>query len=192
MKLLIADDHPLFRLGLKAMLEREGFKHILEAENGLDAVEKALKYQPGAILMDIKMPELDGIEATRELRRRGYGGFIIMLTTFSEPALQVAAYKAGANAYLLKEASALEVARTLHDLETGHRTRFKPPTLPDLTEREMEVLTGLSKGRSAKEIAFELGLSPETVRDYIKKLYLKLGAHSRVEALEVARRLGLI
>ncbi len=104
----------------------------------------------------------------------------------------MAAYKAGANAYLLKEASALEVARTLHDLETGHRTRFKPPTLPDLTEREMEVLTGLSKGRSAKEIAFELGLSPETVRDYIKKLYLKLGAHSRVEALEVARRLGLI
>jgi len=192
MKLLIADDHPLFRLGLKAMLEREGFKHILEAENGLDAVEKALKHQPGAILMDIKMPELDGIEATRELRRRGYGGFIIMLTTFSEPALQVAAYKAGANAFLLKEASALEVARTLHDLETGHRTRFKPPTLPDLTEREMEVLTGLSKGRSAKEIAFELGLSPETVRDYIKKLYLKLGAHSRVEALEVARRLGLI
>ncbi len=192
MKLLIADDHPLFRLGLKAMLEREGFKSIMEAENGLDAVEKALKYQPGAILMDIKMPRMDGIEATRELRRRGYAGFIIMLTTFSEPALQVAAYKAGANAYLLKEASALEVARTLYDLEQGHRTRFKPPTLPDLTERELEVLRGLSKGHSAKEIAFELGLSPETVRDYIKKLYLKLGAHSRIEALEEARRLGLI
>ncbi len=192
MRLLIADDHPLFRVGLKAMLERQGFKVVAEAENGREAVEKALKHDIDAVLLDIKMPEMDGIEAARELRRRGFEGHVVMLTTFTEPALQAEAAKAGANAYLSKEASPLEVAELLAALQAGRIRKFEPPPLPDLTDRELEVLRLLAEGLSSKQIALRLDLSPETVRDYTKKLYLKLDAHGRIEALEHARRLGLI
>ncbi len=192
MRLLIVDDHPLFRVGLKAMLERQGYKVVGEAENGREAVEKALRLSIDAVLLDIKMPDMDGIEAARELRRRGFEGFIVMLTTFTEPALQVEAAKAGANAFLSKEASPLEVAEVLEALKDGRMRRFEPPPLPDLTQRELEVLRLLAEGLSSKQIAMRLDLSPETVRDYTKKLYLKLDAHGRVEALEQARRLGLI
>ncbi len=192
MRLLIVDDHPLFRVGLKAMLERQGFKVVGEAENGLDAVEKAFRLTIDAVLLDIKMPEMNGIEAARELRRRGFRGHIVMLTTFTEPALQVEAAKAGANAFLSKEASPLEVAELLQALQDGRVHKFEPPPIPDLTAREYEVLKLLAEGLSSKQIAMKLSLSPETVRDYTKKLYLKLDAHGRVEALEQARRLGLI
>jgi len=192
MRLLIVDDHPLFRVGLKAMLERQGFKVVGEAENGKQAVEKALRLTIDAVLLDIKMPEMDGIEAARELRRRGFEGHIVMLTTFTEPALQVEASKAGANAFLSKEASPLEVAELLQALQDGRFQKFEPPPIPDLTARELEVLRLLAEGLSSKQIAMKLHLSPETVRDYTKKLYLKLDAHGRVEALEQARRLGLI
>ncbi len=192
MRLLIVDDHPLFRVGLKAMLERQGFKVVGEAENGREAVEKALALNIDAVLLDIKMPDMDGIEAARELRRRGFEGHIVMLTTFTEPALQVEAAKAGANAFLSKEASPLEVAEVLQALKDGRMRRFEPPPLPDLTARELEVLKLLAEGLSSKQIAMRLDLSPETVRDYTKKLYLKLDAHGRIEALENARRLGLI
>ena len=192
MRLLIVDDHPLFRVGLKAMLERQGFKVVGEAENGREAVEKALALNIDAVLLDIKMPDMDGIEAARELRRRGFEGHIVMLTTFTEPALQVEAAKAGANAFLSKEASPLEVAEVLQALKDGRMRRFEPPPLPDLTARELEVLRLLAEGLSSKQIAMRLDLSPETVRDYTKKLYLKLDAHGRIEALENARRLGLI
>ncbi len=192
MRLLIVDDHPLFRVGLKAMLERQGFKVVGEAENGREAVEKALALSIDAVLLDIKMPDMDGIEAARELRRRGFEGHIVMLTTFTEPALQVEAAKAGANAFLSKEASPLEVAEVLQALKDGRMRRFEPPPLPDLTARELEVLRLLAEGLSSKQIAMRLDLSPETVRDYTKKLYLKLDAHGRIEALENARRLGLI
>jgi len=192
MRLLVADDHPLFRAGLKAILERQGFKVVGEAENGAEAVEKALSLEVDAVLLDIKMPIMDGIEAARELRRRGYEGHIVMLTTFTEPALQVEAARAGANAYLSKEASPLEVADTLEALRDGRVKKFDPPELPDLTPRELEVLRLLAQGLSSKQIAMRLNLSPETVRDYTKKLYMKLDAHGRVEALEQARKLGLI
>ena len=192
MRLLIVDDHPLFRVGLRAMLERQGFKVVGEAENGREAVEKAFDLNVDAVLLDIKMPDMDGIEAAKELRRRGFEGHIVMLTTFTEPALQAEAAKAGANAFLSKEASPLEVAEVLEALKAGRMRSFEPPPLPDLTARELEVLKLLAEGLSAKQIAMRLDLSPETVRDYTKKLYLKLDAHSRVEALEHARRLGLI
>jgi len=192
MRLLVVDDHPLFRAGLKAMLQRMDYKVVGEAENGAEAVEKALALEVDAVLLDIKMPNMDGIEAARELRRRGFEGYIVMLTTYTEPALQVEASRAGANAFLSKEASPLEVAEVLEALKAGRFKRFEPPPIPDLTPRELEVLRLLAEGLSSKQIASRLKLSPETVRDYTKKLYLKLDAHGRVEALEQARRLGLI
>jgi len=191
MRLLVVDDHPLFRAGLKAMLQRMDYKVVGEAENGAEAVEKALALEVDAVLLDIKMPNMDGIEAARELRRRGFEGYIVMLTTYTEPALQVEASRAGANAFLSKEASPLD-AEVLEALKAGRFKRFEPPPIPDLTPRELEVLRLLAEGLSSKQIASRLKLSPETVRDYTKKLYLKLDAHGRVEALEQARRLGLI
>ncbi len=192
MRILIADDHPLFRVGLRAMLEREGFQVVAEAENGEEAVALTLKNNPEAALLDVKMPVMDGLEAAKRLREAGYEGFIVMLTTFTEPALQVAAARSGANAYLSKEASPLEVAQTLQGLASGRLKSFTPPEVPELTAREHQVLSHLAQGLSAKQIAKELSLSPETVRDHIKRLYQKLEAKSRIEALANARNLGLL
>lgn len=192
MRILIADDHPLFRVGLRAMLEREGFQVVAEAENGEEAVALTLKKNPEAALLDVKMPVMDGLEAAERLREAGYKGFIVMLTTFTEPALQVAAARSGANAYLSKEASPLEVAQTLRGLASGRLKSFTPPEVPELTTRERQVLSHLAQGLSAKQIAKELSLSPETVRDHIKRLYQKLEAGSRIEALANARNLGLL
>ncbi len=192
MRILIADDHPLFRVGLRAMLEREGFQVVAEAENGEEAVALTLKKNPEAALLDVKMPVMDGLEAAKRLREAGYKGFIVMLTTFTEPALQVAAARSGANAYLSKEASPLEVAQTLRGLASGRLKSFTPPEVPELTTRERQVLSHLAQGLSAKQIAKELSLSPETVRDHIKRLYQKLEAGSRIEALANARNLGLL
>ncbi len=192
MRILIADDHPLFRVGLRAMLEREGFQVVAEAENGEEAVALTLKNNPEAALLDVKMPVMDGLEAAKRLREAGYEGFIVMLTTFTEPALQVAAARSGANAYLSKEASPLEVAQTLKGLASGRLKSFTPPEVPELTARERQVLSHLAQGLSAKQIAKALSLSPETVRDHIKRLYQKLEAKSRVEALANARNLGLL
>ncbi len=98
MRLLIADDHPLFRLGLRAGLEAEGLTVVAEAATGEEALEKALSLRPEAVLLDLRMPGLDGLSCTRKLREAGYGGVIALLTTYQEPALLREAFRAGADA----------------------------------------------------------------------------------------------
>ncbi|GEM86285.1 response regulator transcription factor [Meiothermus granaticius] len=192
MRLLIADDHPLFRLGLRAALEGAGFEVVAEAKDGLQAAEMALKYAPDALLMDLKMPQMDGIAAARKLRQNGYTGIIALLTTFSEPALIAEAARAGADAYWSKEVPPEALAARLQRLKGGQEPRLTPPPMPSLTPREAEVLAQLATGLSTKEIARNLSLSPETVKDYLDRLYAKLEARNRVEALERARGLGLL
>lgn len=191
MRLLVADDHPLFRLGLKAALEAEGLEVVAEAGTGEEALAQALEKAPDAVLLDLRMPGMDGLTCARRLREMGYRGLIILLTTYQEPALLLEAYKAGADAYLSKELSAPELKRRLLQIQQGEE-RLTAPDIPALTPREEEVLRLLAEGLSTKEIARALRLSPETVRSHLESLYAKLEARNRVEALSRARSLGFL
>lgn len=192
MRLLIADDHPLFRMGLRVALEREGFAVVAEAGNGQEAVKLGLELLPDGLLLDVRMPQMDGITATRMLREQRYNGLIVLLTTFSEPVLiQQAAY-AGADAYWSKELPPEALAERLRRLGLGLEPRLRAPELPKLTAREQEVLQWMAQGLSTKEIARQMHISPETVKDHLLRLYEKLEARNRVEALERARSLGLL
>ncbi len=191
LRVLIADDHPLFRLGLRAGLEGEGLVVVAEAQDGKEALEKTLALNPEAVLLDLRMPVLDGLECTRMLRRKGYSGLIALLTTYQEPALVREAFLAGADAYFSKELSAPELKRRLLRVAQGEE-KLKPPDLPSLTSREEEVLRLLAQGLSVKEMAKALGLSPDTVKDHLESLYGKLLVRNRVEALEKARSLGFL
>ena len=191
MRLLVADDHPLFRLGLKAALEAEGLEVVAEAGTGEEALAQALEKAPDAVLLDRRMPGMDGLTYARRLREMGYRGLVILLTTYQEPALLLEAYKAGADAYLSKELSAPELKRRLLRIRQGEE-RLTAPDIPALTPREEEVLRLLAEGLSTKEIARALRLSPETVRSHLESLYAKLEARNRVEALSRARSLGFL
>lgn len=192
MRLLIADDHPLFRMGLRAALEREGFAVVAEASDGQEAVKLGLELLPDGVLLDVRMPQVDGIAATRMLREQRYNGLIALLTTFNEPVLiQQAAY-AGADAYWSKELPPEALAERLRRLGLGLEPRLRAPELPKLTAREQEVLQWMAQGLSTKEIARQMHISPETVKDHLSRLYEKLEARNRVEALERARSLGLL
>lgn len=191
LRVLIADDHPLFRLGLRAGLEGEGLVVVAEAQDGKEALEKTLALNPEAVLLDLRMPVLDGLECTRMLRKKGYSGLVALLTTYQEPVLVREAFLAGADAYFSKELSAPELKRRLLRVAQGEE-KLKPPDLPSLTSREEEVLRLLAQGLSVKEMAKALGLSPDTVKDHLESLYGKLLARNRVEALEKARSLGFL
>ncbi|WP_038046674.1 response regulator [Thermus caliditerrae] len=191
LRVLIADDHPLFRLGLRAGLEGEGLQVVAEAQDGLEALTKTLALSPDAVLLDLRMPGMDGLECARRLRAEGYRGLIAFLTTYQEPALVQEALLAGADAYFSKELSAPELKRRLLRVAQGEE-RLTPPDLPSLTVREKEVLCLLAQGLSAKAIARALALSPDTVKDHLESLYGKLLARNRVEAVERARALGFL
>ncbi|WP_117237007.1 response regulator [Thermus sediminis] len=191
MRVLIADDHPLFRLGLRAGLEAQGLTVVAEVGNGEEAIERALTLRPDAVLLDLRMPGMDGLTCARKLREAGYRGLIALLTTYQEPALLREAALAGADAYFSKELSAPELKRRLLRVLAGEE-HLLPPDLPTLTPREEEVLKLLALGLSVKEMARFLGVSPDTVKDHLEHLYMKLEAHNRVQALERARNLGFL
>jgi two-component system nitrate/nitrite response regulator NarL len=191
MRVLIADDHPLFRLGLKAGLEAQGLTVVAEAGDGEEALAKTLALTPEAVLLDLRLPRMDGLTCTRKLREAGYKGLIAFLTTYQEPALLREAALAGADAYFSKEVSAPELKRRLVRVLAGEE-RLLPPDLPSFTPREEAVLKLLARGLSAKEIARAIGVSPDTVKDHLENLYAKLEAKNRVEALERARSLGFL
>lgn len=192
MRLLIADDHPLFRVGLRAALEREGFAMVGEAGDGQEVLQLGLELQPDGILLDVRMPQMDGITAARRLREQGYRGLITLLTTFNETVLVQQAALAGADAYWSKELPPEALAERLRRLDLGQEPRLRAPELPRLTPREQEVLEWMAQGLSTKEIARRLRISPETVKDHLLRLYEKLEARNRIEALERARSLGLL
>lgn len=193
LRILIADDHPLFRVGLKYALTAQGFAVVAEAANGLEAVAKSRALRPQVALLDIKMPMLDGIEACRAIRAEFPEVIVVMLTTFEEPAIIEAARKAGAAGFLSKETEPQELARMIRTIAAAPARRYLPAvSLPQLTAREAQVLTLLAQGLATKAIARRLELSPETVKDYLNGLYRKLEVNDRVQAVNRARELGLV
>ncbi len=192
-RVLVVDDHPMFRMGLAYALRAKGFTVVGEASNGREALAWCRRESVDVVLMDVKMPVMDGIEACRAIAGLRASPAVVMLTTFEEPAIIEAARAAGAVAYLSKETESDQLARMLtRVLDDPDRGWMPATSLPRLTRRERQVLELLAGGNSNKRIAVQLGLSPETVKDYLNGVYRKLDVRDRVSAVSQARYLGLV
>ena len=214
LRVLVVDDHALFRRGLQMVLEQEaGIELVGEASDGHEAVERAQELMPDVILMDVRMPKRSGIEATGQIKELLPHVKILMLTISDEEADLYDAIKAGASGYLLKEIPIEEVADAIRSVWAG-QSRISPsmaskllsefaamsrasderpqmPT-PRLTEREMEVLTLVAQGLNNRDIAKELYISENTVKNHIRNILEKLHLHSRMEAVVYAVREKLL
>ncbi|MDZ7704991.1 MAG: response regulator transcription factor [Trueperaceae bacterium] len=191
--LLIADDHPLFRVGLKYALEAQGFTIVAEASSGQEAVQKAVQHAPNVVLLDVKMPDMDGIEACAKVRDMLPETIVVMLTTFEEEAIVQAARDAGAHGFFSKETDAADLAQAIRRIaEQPERDWMPHVSLPNLTPRELQVLQLLGKGYTNKQMAKDLDLSPETIKDYLNGVYRKLEVRDRLAALNRAHSLGMI
>jgi DNA-binding NarL/FixJ family response regulator len=207
--LLIADDHPAFRRGLELMLDNiDGIEIIGEAATGLRAVELAEQLSPRVILMDLRMPELDGIQATRRICRGTPAPAIVVLTMFEDDDSVFAAMRAGARGYLLKGAEQDEIVRAIRAAAAGEAI-FGPEiaqrviahfatgagstatAFPSLTDREREVLEMVAAGKGNATIAHELMISLKTVRNHVSNIFTKLQVSDRSSAIVKAREEGL-
>ena len=213
-RVLIVDDHALFRRGLVMVLQQEDDIELVgEAGDGAEAVAIAQDKMPDVVLMDVRMPRRGGIEATTQIREVAPHTKILMLTISDEEADLYDAIKAGASGYLLKEISIDEVAAAIRAVHGGQsmispsmasklltefasmvkKTDEKPPAAqPRLTEREMEVLRLVAKGKNNRDIAKELFISENTVKNHIRNILEKLHLHSRMQAVVYAVREKLL
>jgi DNA-binding NarL/FixJ family response regulator len=212
-RVLLADDEELVRFGLRTVLESAGMEVVGEAADGAEAFEQALRTTPDVVLMDVRMPRIDGIEATRRLQADSrVGARVLMLTTFDHDEYVYEALRAGASGFLLKSAPARELAAAVRTVAAGdallapeitrrmiedyvRRPRPKSATTPALTEltaREREVLELIARGRSNGEIAGDLYLSEPTVKTHVSRILTKLGLRDRVQAVVLAYESGLI
>src|SRR5881392_2621677 len=184
-RVLIADDHALFRRGLNMVLEsEEGIEVVAEAEDGQDAIAKAEEFAPDVVLMDVRMPRVSGIEATRTIRDVIPTAKILMLTVSDEEEDLYEAIKAGANGYLLKEISIEEVADAIRAGVQGQS--LISPSMAS------EVLKLVAQGMSNREIAEDLYISENTVKNHVRNILEKLHLHSRMEAVVYAVREKLL
>ena len=214
-RVLVVDDQALVRTGFRMILEAEpGIEVVGEAVDGLDAVTKSHELHPDVVLMDIRMPNLDGIEATRQLAGPGVEGGprILILTTFDLDEYVYDALRAGASGFLLKDTPAEDLARAVQVIASGesllapsvttrlvHELAKKPaadakpaPELGVLTDREMDVLKLMARGRSNAEIAAELFVSETTVKTHVGRVLMKLHLRDRVQAVVLAYECGLV
>jgi len=214
LRLLLVDDQKLMREGLRILLELEpDLKVIDEAENGAAALVAYAKHQPDVVLMDVRMPGMDGVEATWRLRERWPQARVIILTTFNDDEYVFEGLRAGALGYLLKDVSGAELAQAVRTVAAGGAliepsvaqkvlaefARLVPPARPPdeglpepLTEREREVLRLLTRGLSNREIGARLSLAEGTVKNYVTQILQKLGVRDRTQAAVRARELGVI
>jgi DNA-binding NarL/FixJ family response regulator len=208
-RILIADDHPLVRAGLRAALDPlPEVEIVAEAATGQAAIREAVLHQPDVVVMDLQMPELNGIDATRELARAVPTAAVLVLTMFDDDDWVFAAMRAGARGYVLKGAEQQEIARAITAVAAGEAifgpavaTRMltyfaSPPAttstpFPELTAREREVLDLLAAGRNNHQIADQLGLSGKTVANHISAIFAKLQVADRTQAILRARDAGL-
>ncbi|MBJ7331768.1 MAG: response regulator transcription factor [Solirubrobacteraceae bacterium] len=212
-KVLIADDQALLRGGLRAMLEAEDdIEVVAEAGDGAEAVDEAVRTHPDVVLMDVRMPKLDGIEATRRLLASGSRARVLVITTFDLDDYVFQALRAGASGFLLKATppgALVDAVRTVaggeslldpavtrrlveHFLARPEPDEDTRRRLDDLTDREREVLVLLSRGMSNDEMGEVLFLSPATVKSHVTRILGKLGVRSRVQAVVLAYETGLV
>jgi DNA-binding NarL/FixJ family response regulator len=208
-RVLIADDHTLFREGLQALLlSVPEIEVIATVEDGRQAIEAAAQYQPDVILMDLQMPELNGIEATRQIIQTSPHIGVIVVTMFEDDDSVFAAMRAGARGYILKGADQNEVRRAIQAVARGEAlfgpaiaarlmNYFSPAapspsqTFPELTEREREILGLIAQGANNAQIATRLTISQKTVRNHVSNIFNKLQVTDRVQAALRAREAGL-
>ena len=211
-RLLICDDHLIVREGLRLIFETAGDIDVVgEAADGAEALQLAAGLSPHVILMDLRMPGMDGLTAIEHLRRQQPQSAVIILTTFNEDDLMLRGLKAGARGFLLKDtdrASLLNavraaargqtvlppqvLARVLAHTEAAPLPAFSTVENSDLTERETEVLNAAARGERSKEIALRLGITERTVKAHLASIYHKFGVDSRAAAVAEAARRGLL
>lgn len=210
-RLLLADDHRMLREGLRRSMIDEGFEVVGEAENGEEAVRLAGELRPDVVLMDVSMPEMDGVEATRAIARMDDGPRVIMLTMHADADVLADAIRAGATGYLVKDCSVDEVAEAVRLAASGEtalspqlaatmldevrRLETPPPAAEEdrvITKREEEVLQLIADGCSTPEVAARLYISQKTVKNHLASIYQKLDARDRTQAVLQAVRMGIV
>ena len=210
-KILIADDHLIIRQGLRLILETENDLELVgEASDGNEAISLCKKLNPDVVLMDLRMPNMDGLTAIEKLRVEQPHIAVVILTTFNEDELMVSGLQAGAHGYLLKDTDRNTLFNTIRAAARGE-TLLKPEIMArilsrtnmpvneskssapvNLTDRELEVLKAVAQGERSKEIAVQLGISERTVKAHLASIYNKLGVDSRAAAIAVAAQKGLL
>ena len=198
---LVVDDHALFRTGVANIINQEpDLRVVAEAANGAEAVDVYERVRPDVMLLDLRMPVMEGVEAVRRIRERDPRARVIVLTTYDTDEEIARALKAGAKAYVLKDISADDLVGCIRDVLAG-KTYIAPAaaaklaegvTRVQLTPRELATLRLMADGKANKEIATELGISDRTVKTHLGHLFEKLGVTSRTEAIKVATRRGLV
>lgn len=207
---LIADDHPLFRAGLRAMLASVPDTELIgEATTGEEAVSLAAELQPDLVVMDVQMPETDGIEATRKITRYSPHINVLVVTMFEDDGTVFQAMRAGAKGYVLKGANYAEMLRAIRAVGHGEaifsprvaarlesffssiHPATPPEAFPELSDREREILDLIARGHRNPEIAKRLYLSPKTVRNHVSTILHKLQVADRAQAILRAREAGL-
>ncbi|HET6478973.1 MAG TPA: response regulator transcription factor [Actinoplanes sp.] len=209
-RVLIADDQTLVRTGFRVILEAEGdIEVIAEAGTGTEAVRQAALAEPDVVLMDIRMPELDGLAATEQILRRPDPPTVVVLTTFDQNEYVYRALRAGAAGFLLKDAPSTRLIAAVRAAATGDsliepsitrrlverfgppaRPAGRPPELAALTDRELDVLRLVARGLSNAEIAAELTVAETTVKTHVARILTKLSVRDRVQAVVVAYETG--
>ncbi len=210
-RLMLADDHRMLREGLRRSMAEQGFDMVGEARDGAEAVELARVLQPDVILMDVTMPEMDGVEACRQIRAALPEIRVVMLTMHADQEVLAAAIRAGASGYLVKDCSTEEIAEAVRLTARGD-TIISPrlaasmldevrridsrPAGPDeervVTRREEEVLQLIADGCSTPEVAERLYISQKTVKNHLASIYQKLDARDRTQAVLQAVRMGIV
>jgi len=211
-RILIADDHFIVREGLRLILETvSGVEVAGEAENGREAVRKAIALRPDVVLMDLRMPEMDGIAAISELQERQPETAVVILTTYNEDDLMLRGLQAGAKGFLLKDTPRGRLVETIEAAARGETllspdvmqklmaftrspasSRVAIPTGFQLTDREKEVLDAVATGETNRAIAHRLGISERTVKAHLTSIFNKLGVDSRAAAIAVAAEKGIL
>lgn len=203
-RILVVDDHPIVRSGIMSVLATQpDFEVVGEASNGADAVAAAARLAPDLVLMDLRMPVKNGVDASAEISRERPATRVVVLTTYASDGEVLRAIEAGAVGYLLKDVPHDELFRALRAVARGERylapvvterlmAKWQQPARTTLTERELDVLRCVANGEGNKQIAQSLGIAEPTVKAHLVHIFEKLGVENRTAAARVARERGLI